>query len=81
MPKDYHCCATCQHFRIVHSDGQHVAMCARLGYETRTYYQFNCWDPRPDIRRKMAEQAREADPAPREAPAAGDPAPPASGES
>ncbi|WAH39175.1 hypothetical protein NZD86_09505 [Alicyclobacillus dauci] len=53
MPKSYHCCATCQHFRIQRTGGRIDMRCSRLGYETKTHYQFRCWDPRADIRRKM----------------------------
>lgn len=55
MSKDYHCCATCRHFVITRQDGNAKARCSRLGYETKTYYKFDCWDPRDDIRAKMSE--------------------------
>jgi hypothetical protein len=55
MAKNYHCCATCKHFRIERLETKkgHVAKCSRLGYETKSFYQFNCWDPRPDIVERM----------------------------
>jgi hypothetical protein len=57
MTKDYHCCATCKHIRIEKKPGQPANVyCQRLGYETKTHYQFHCWDPRPDIRAKIENQ-------------------------
>ncbi|MCL6444926.1 MAG: prolyl oligopeptidase family serine peptidase, partial [Alicyclobacillus sp.] len=56
--KRYHCCATCKHFRMVKEAGGHVPRCIRLGYETRTHYQFRCWTPRPDIREKIGRDVR-----------------------
>jgi hypothetical protein len=53
--KDYHCCATCQHFFITRRDGMNVVECKRLGYETKPSYKFDCWSPRPDILAKMGE--------------------------
>ncbi|MCY0889046.1 MAG: hypothetical protein OWQ59_11395 [Alicyclobacillaceae bacterium] len=49
----YHCCATCKHFRVRRTDSGVHAQCARLGYETKASYRFNCWDPRPDIRERI----------------------------
>ncbi|MDP9727709.1 MULTISPECIES: hypothetical protein [Alicyclobacillus] len=33
--------------------------CARLGYETRSFYQFRCWTPRPDIIARMKKNSAE----------------------
>ncbi|CAM3712985.1 hypothetical protein ALPO108162_01285 [Alicyclobacillus pomorum] len=55
MTKDYHCCATCRHFEMSRVDGRPQPRCRRLGYETKTFYKFHCWDPRPDIAQKVAE--------------------------
>jgi hypothetical protein len=55
--KDYHCCATCKHFLIKRESGEIITMCNRLGYETKTYYKFNCWNPRDDIKKKMTDNA------------------------
>ncbi|TCP24883.1 hypothetical protein EV207_12356 [Scopulibacillus darangshiensis] len=49
----YHCCASCRHFRIQTGEGKRVTMCSRLGYETKPGYQFNCWDPKPRVKRAM----------------------------
>jgi hypothetical protein len=57
--KSYHCCATCNHFRIRRNQGRIETICQRLGYETKSYYQFNCWDPRPDILEKMKNEGVE----------------------
>lgn len=56
MPKDYHCCATCRHFSIRRKEDRVEIRCARLGYQTKTSYQFNCWNPREDIRQRMQNE-------------------------
>ncbi|MBX6353436.1 MAG: hypothetical protein IRZ10_08865 [Thermoflavifilum sp.] len=56
MRKRYHCCATCVHFRIARQETGVRAWCARLGYDTKTFYQFNCWQPRADIVRRMEKE-------------------------
>lgn len=57
MSRDYHCCATCQHFQILREADKPVSLCRRLGYETRPSYKFKCWTPRPDIVQKMRTEA------------------------
>ena len=54
--KDYHCCATCRNFLIQKIDGKIVTKCKRLGYDTKTHYKFNCWDPRDDIRHRLKDK-------------------------
>lgn len=51
--KDYHCCATCQHFQIKKQQNYLKYYCSRLGFETKTHYKFDCWSPRADIEIKM----------------------------
>jgi hypothetical protein len=58
MLKDYHCCATCQHFLIQRVNQTKVVQCKRLGFDTKPSYKFHCWTPRPDIQKKMDEQAQ-----------------------
>ncbi|PGY08497.1 hypothetical protein COE25_21280 [Bacillus sp. AFS031507] len=49
--KDFHCCATCRHFKVEKKpEGMHY-FCSRLGFETKTNYQFNCWSPRENIKK------------------------------
>ncbi|WP_035487242.1 hypothetical protein [Alicyclobacillus contaminans] len=60
MVKNYHCCATCRHFAIVREHDKIQPRCTRLGYDTKTHYQFHCWDPRPDIAEKMKQQSVES---------------------
>ncbi|WP_177177252.1 hypothetical protein [Bacillus sp. MUM 116] len=51
--KDYHCCATCQHFKAEKNEkGMHY-YCSRLGYGTKTHYKFNCWDPKEHIKKLL----------------------------
>mgnify|MGYP001260788705 CR=1 FL=1 len=33
--------------------------CGRLGYETKPHYSFNCWDPKPKVKRLMEKLKRE----------------------
>lgn len=49
----YHCCATCRHFAIDKTDERNIPYCARLGYETKPDYQFNCWDPKERVKQAM----------------------------
>lgn len=58
MSKNYHCCATCQHFRVIRGSTGHTLMCSRLGYTTKSNYKFTCWVPRPDIAAKIEEMRR-----------------------
>jgi hypothetical protein len=47
--KDFHCCATCRHFRVEKKLDGMVYSCSRLGIETKTNYKFNCWSPKESI--------------------------------
>ncbi|WP_419878918.1 hypothetical protein [Brevibacillus centrosporus] len=49
----YHCCATCQHFRVEKTTGKVSYRCSRLTYETRPEYQFQCWSPKENVKRLM----------------------------
>jgi hypothetical protein len=51
--KDYHCCATCTHFKAEKTQSGMIYFCSRLGYETNPKYQFNCWNPKENIRKLM----------------------------
>ncbi|XJZ28808.1 hypothetical protein ACF5W4_08485 [Bacillota bacterium Lsc_1132] len=54
--KNFHCCATCINFKVEKDAIGTRYFCSRLGYETKTNYQFNCWNPRDDIKRRMEGQ-------------------------
>ncbi|PYZ98265.1 hypothetical protein CR205_06620 [Alteribacter lacisalsi] len=54
--KNFHCCATCIHFEVVKRLGSTRYRCRRLGFETRPHYRFDCWDPRPDIKKLIKKQ-------------------------
>ncbi|UFJ43306.1 hypothetical protein LOK74_12505 [Brevibacillus humidisoli] len=56
MNNRFHCCATCQHFRVVKEAGQTSYRCARLTYETRPEYQFRCWSPTEKVKRLMQKR-------------------------
>lgn len=36
--------------------------CSRLGYETKTYYQFNCWAPKDHIKALMEKEKQQHPP-------------------
>lgn len=58
--KKYHCCATCKHFVVEKSSQGMNYRCGRLGFETKTTYQFDCWSPKEQVR-KLMSQAGESD--------------------
>ncbi|MGO4886328.1 hypothetical protein ACJ2A9_01095 [Anaerobacillus sp. MEB173] len=50
----YHCCASCKWFRVEKNSGQKTTYhCRRLGYATNPKYQFNCWDPKEAVIKRM----------------------------
>ncbi|KKK37650.1 hypothetical protein WQ57_13035 [Mesobacillus campisalis] len=56
MTTPFHACATCIHFRAVRENGKMGYYCGRLGYETKTNYQFQCWEPKPEVRKLMEKR-------------------------
>ncbi|SDI28487.1 hypothetical protein [Alteribacillus bidgolensis] len=53
----YHCCATCKWYEVRKTKGEKVTYhCIRLGYETHPKYQFNCWDPKEKVRKRMEQE-------------------------
>lgn len=55
----YHCCATCEHFRVEKREQGVIYRCSRLGYDTRPDWQFQCWTPREQIKRLMKKEAND----------------------
>ncbi|MDC3417567.1 hypothetical protein [Aquibacillus salsiterrae] len=54
----YHCCATCINFRIERKEsGDKRIYCKRLGFDTKSSYQFNCWDPKERVKKAMAKHS------------------------
>ncbi|WHY89140.1 hypothetical protein QNH39_25005 [Neobacillus novalis] len=47
--KDFHCCATCRHFKVEKKGEGMNYYCSRLGYETKPNYKFNCWSPKEQV--------------------------------
>ena len=47
--KDFHCCASCQHFKAEKTTKGMNYYCNRLGYETKPTYKFNCWSPNDQV--------------------------------
>jgi len=54
--KRYHCCASCEHFRIEKQEQGVSYRCSRLGYETKPDWQFHCWTPREQVKRLMQRE-------------------------
>jgi hypothetical protein len=54
----FHCCATCIHIRANKSfnDSKTTYFCSRLGYETKTSYQFSCWEPKEAVKELMKKR-------------------------
>ena len=52
----YHCCATCVHFRVVKKAEGTEYVCSRLKFETKPRYQFDCWNPKENIRKLMDKE-------------------------
>ncbi|PFG03174.1 hypothetical protein [Bacillus sp. es.036] len=51
----FHCCATCIHFEVVKS-ARTTYRCGRLGFETKPTYQFNCWEPKEIVKKRMEKE-------------------------
>ncbi|MBS4210675.1 hypothetical protein [Bacillus sp. FJAT-50079] len=51
--KTYHCCATCIHFSAKREGKQMIYRCERLGFDTETHYQFDCWVPKDHVKKLM----------------------------
>ncbi|MED0704549.1 hypothetical protein P4S91_20280 [Aneurinibacillus aneurinilyticus] len=57
MERDYHCCATCQHFQVLkHPARKTEYKCARLGYMTKPAYRFECWTPKDIVVERMRKK-------------------------
>ena len=56
--KDFHCCATCQHFNAEKITEGMKYYCSRLGYETKTNYKFKCWSPKEHVRNLINKKDR-----------------------
>nr|WP_090744424.1 hypothetical protein [Mesobacillus persicus] len=55
MVNRFHACATCVHFCANRTENGMKYVCSRLGFETKTSYQFNCWDPKPHVLKLMVK--------------------------
>jgi len=58
MEDRFHACATCIHFRANREKTGMKYYCNRLGYETKTTYKFNCWEPKPIVKNLMEKQQK-----------------------
>lgn len=57
--KTFKVCSTCINFTIKKTAEERKFYCGRLGYETKPHYSFNCWDPKPKVKRLMEKLKRE----------------------
>ena len=54
MKNRFHCCATCIHFAAEKKEkGGMAYRCVRLGYETKPFYTFTCWEPTVKVNQLM----------------------------
>nr|WP_081734007.1 hypothetical protein [Halalkalibacter akibai] len=56
MQNRYHCCATCRHFSATKESGGMKYSCIRLGFETKTTYTFDCWDPKDNVKKLIQKE-------------------------
>ncbi|WP_170169142.1 hypothetical protein [Mesobacillus subterraneus] len=52
----FHACATCINFQAEKQGGKMKYWCGRLGYETKSHYKFNCWDPKENVKKLIAKK-------------------------
>jgi hypothetical protein len=52
----YRCCATCVNFKAEKTNQGMRYFCVRLGFDTKPDYQFNCWDPKPNVVELMKKE-------------------------
>ncbi|KMK94089.1 hypothetical protein ABER02_20055 [Rossellomorea marisflavi] len=55
-PNPFHVCATCIHFRAYKENGGTRYICARLGFDTRPSYRFDCWVPKEQVVKLMEKR-------------------------
>ncbi|HEU4965300.1 MAG TPA: hypothetical protein VFV52_15835 [Bacilli bacterium] len=55
----FHCCATCRHFAQEKGQQGMRYFCSRLGFDTMPNYQFNCWNPKDNVRKLMEKASRD----------------------
>jgi len=56
----FHVCATCINFEILRTKERKIIRCKRLGYETNPKYTFNCWEPKPQVKKLMEKRQKES---------------------
>ena len=54
--KDFHCCATCIHFKSEKVKTGMRYKCNRLNFQTEPSYKFNCWHPKENVQKLMEKQ-------------------------
>jgi hypothetical protein len=54
----FHACATCINFKAEKSVDNLKYYCARLGFETKTHYQFDCWNPKENVKKLMRRESQ-----------------------
>jgi hypothetical protein len=53
--RKFHCCASCIHFEVTKDIDfkKMTTRCKRLQFYTKPHYQFNCWEPKPQVKKLM----------------------------
>ena len=54
----FHLYATCIHFLAERKDSNMIYLCSRLGFETKTTYSFNCWEPKTSVVQLMEKRKK-----------------------
>ncbi|MCM3617298.1 hypothetical protein M3936_06890 [Sutcliffiella horikoshii] len=52
----FHACATCIHYHVIKIDTRTIYRCNRLGYETKPYFKFECWQPKENVIQLMKKE-------------------------
>jgi len=58
--KNFHCCATCVNFVVKREEKENKIeyYCKRLGFETKSHYVFNCWEPKENVKKLIDKQKK-----------------------
>lgn len=54
--RNFHCCATCINFNVDKNKEGIRYFCKRLGFETKSNYVFDCWEPKENVKKLIEKQ-------------------------
>ena len=52
----YKVCATCINFEAIKTESGMKYRCKRLGFDTKPSHSFDCWDPKPHVKKLMEKR-------------------------